>query len=56
MKRPRPWEVAHHFLEGYSHSSQPEVFPAAATQRTTQIRLGHGIIQRATNHPARVAD
>jgi alkanesulfonate monooxygenase SsuD/methylene tetrahydromethanopterin reductase-like flavin-dependent oxidoreductase (luciferase family) len=50
------WEVEHHFLEEYSHSPQPEVFLAAASQRTKQIRLGHGIIQLTTNHPARVAE
>ena len=50
------WEVEHHFLEEYSHSPQPEVFLAAASQRTKRIRLGHGIIQLTTNHPARVAE
>src|SRR5580704_2339877 len=50
------WEVEHYFLEEYSHSSAPEVFLAAASQRTSQIRLGHGIIQLTTNHPARVAE
>jgi len=50
------WEVEHHFLEEYSHSSAPEVFLGAASQRTKRIRLGHGIIQLPTNHPARVAE
>ncbi len=52
------WEVEHHFLEEYSHSSAPEVFLAAASQRTTKMRLGHGIIQTAPayNHPARTAE
>ena len=50
------WEVEHHFLEEYSHSSAPEVFLAAASQRTKRIRLGHGIVQLPTNHPARVAE
>ncbi|HEY9389530.1 MAG TPA: LLM class flavin-dependent oxidoreductase [Mycobacteriales bacterium] len=52
------WEVEHHFLAEYSHSSAPEVFLAAASQRTSRIRLGHGIIQLppAVNHPARVAE
>jgi alkanesulfonate monooxygenase SsuD/methylene tetrahydromethanopterin reductase-like flavin-dependent oxidoreductase (luciferase family) len=50
------WEVEHHFLEEYSHSPQPEVFLAAASQRTKDIRLGYGIIQLPTNHPARVAE
>jgi len=52
------WEVEHHFLEEYSHSSAPEVFLAAASQRTRAIRLGHGIVQlpMGFNHPARVAE
>jgi alkanesulfonate monooxygenase SsuD/methylene tetrahydromethanopterin reductase-like flavin-dependent oxidoreductase (luciferase family) len=52
------WEVEHHFLEEYSHSSAPEVFLAAAAMRTRRIRLGHGIVQipPAVNHPARVAE
>jgi alkanesulfonate monooxygenase SsuD/methylene tetrahydromethanopterin reductase-like flavin-dependent oxidoreductase (luciferase family) len=52
------WLVEHHFLEEYSHSSAPELFLAAASQRTTNIRLGHGIVQAlpAINHPARVAE
>jgi alkanesulfonate monooxygenase SsuD/methylene tetrahydromethanopterin reductase-like flavin-dependent oxidoreductase (luciferase family) len=45
------WEVEHHFLEEYSHSPSPESFLAAASQRTKQIRLGHGIYQLTTNHP-----
>src|SRR5919199_3496414 len=52
------WEVEHHFLEEYSHSSAPEVFLGAASQRTKRIRLGHGIVLLpvAYNHPARVAE
>ncbi|GIW42218.1 MAG: luciferase [Candidatus Binatia bacterium] len=52
------WEVEHHFLEEYSHSSAPEVFLAAASQRSRRIRLGHGIVLMppAYNHPARVAE
>lgn len=50
------WEVEHHFLEEYSHSAAPEVFLGAASQRTSNIRLGHGIVQLTTNHPARVAE
>ncbi|HTY80152.1 MAG TPA: LLM class flavin-dependent oxidoreductase [Candidatus Bathyarchaeia archaeon] len=52
------WEVEHHFLEEYSHSSAPEVFLAAASQRTKQIRLGHGIVLMPPgyNHPARIAE
>jgi len=52
------WEVEHHFLEEYSHSSAPEVFLAACSQRTRRIRLGHGIVIMPPryNHPARVAE
>ena len=50
------WEVEHHFLEEYSHSSAPEVFLSAASQRTKRIRVGHGIFQLTTNHPAMVAE
>ena len=52
------WEVEHHFLEEYSHSSAPEVFLAACSQRTKNMRLGHGIILTAPkfNHPARTAE
>src|SRR3989449_4901374 len=52
------WEVEHHFLEEYSHSSAPEIFLAAASQRTKRIRLGHGIVLMPPgyNHPARVAE
>lgn len=52
------WLVEHHFLEEYSHSSAPEVFLGALTQRTKRMRLGHGIcvMPPAINHPARVAE
>ena len=52
------WEVEHHFLEEYSHSSAPEVFLAACSQRTRRIRLGQGIRQviPGYNHPARTAE
>ena len=52
------WEVEHHFLEEYSHSSAPEVFLAACARNTKQIRLGHGVVLTAPgyNHPARVAE
>ena len=50
------WMVEHHFLEEYSHCPAPELFLGAASQRTRNIRLGHGILQLTTNHPARVAE
>jgi len=52
------WAQEHHFLEEYSHSSAPEVFLAACSQRTQRIRLGHGIAVMSPrfNPPARVAE
>jgi len=52
------WEVEHHFLEEYSHSSASDVFLAAASQRTQRIRLGVGILPLPPGyqHPARVAE
>ena len=52
------WEVEHHFLEEYSHSSASEVFLAACSQRTQNIRLGFGIVASPPGyqHPARVAE
>ena len=52
------WQVEHHFLDEYSHSSAPEVFLATAAGRTERIRLGHGIRQVIPNynHPARTAE
>ncbi|MEP7279702.1 MAG: LLM class flavin-dependent oxidoreductase [Bacteroidota bacterium] len=52
------WVQEHHFLEEYCHSSAPEVFLAACSQRTKNIRLGHGItiMSPKVNHPARIAE
>jgi alkanesulfonate monooxygenase SsuD/methylene tetrahydromethanopterin reductase-like flavin-dependent oxidoreductase (luciferase family) len=52
------WATEHHFLEEYAHSSAPEVFLAACSQRTKNARIGHGIVQMPSyiNHPARVAE
>src|SRR5882757_6270228 len=52
------WEVEHHFLEEYAHSSAPEVFLAACAARTKNIRIGHGVVLAPPgyNHPARVAE
>jgi alkanesulfonate monooxygenase SsuD/methylene tetrahydromethanopterin reductase-like flavin-dependent oxidoreductase (luciferase family) len=52
------WATEHHFLEEYAHSSAPEVFLAACSQRTKNVRIGHGIVQMPPhiNHPARVAE
>ena len=52
------WLVEHHFLEGYSHSSAPEVFLGAVSQRTERIRIGHGVVALlpSMNPPVRVAE
>ncbi len=52
------WAVEHHFLTEFAHSSAPEVFLAAASQRTERIRLGHGVtlLPHQFNHPIRVAE
>jgi alkanesulfonate monooxygenase SsuD/methylene tetrahydromethanopterin reductase-like flavin-dependent oxidoreductase (luciferase family) len=52
------WTVEHHFLEEYSHSSAPEVFYGAVTQRTHNIRIGHGVrlLPFRFNHPIKVAE
>jgi alkanesulfonate monooxygenase SsuD/methylene tetrahydromethanopterin reductase-like flavin-dependent oxidoreductase (luciferase family) len=52
------WAVEHHFLVEFAHSSAPEVFLAAAAQRTARIRIGHGVVLLPAkfNHPIRVAE
>jgi len=52
------WEVEHHFLTEFAHSSAPEVFLAAVSQRTKRIRIGHGVtlLPHKFNHPIRVAE
>ena len=51
------WVAEHHFLEEYSHSSAPEVFLGAVSQRTKRLRLGHGVMLMLPQytHPARAA-
>ena len=50
------WMVEHHFLTEFAHSSAPEVFLGALTQRTSKMRLGHGVVLLPVNHPIRVAE
>jgi alkanesulfonate monooxygenase SsuD/methylene tetrahydromethanopterin reductase-like flavin-dependent oxidoreductase (luciferase family) len=52
------WEVEHHGLYEYSHSSAPEVFLAFVAARTQRIRLGHGVtlLPQRYNHPLRIAE
>jgi len=37
------WTTEHHFLAELSHLSAPEVLYAAVAQRTSTIRIGHGV-------------
>jgi len=50
--------VEHHFLVEYSHSSAPEVFLGAVSQRTKNVRIGQGValLPGPFNHPIRVAE
>ena len=52
------WEVEHHGLYEYSHSSAPEVFLAFVAAKTRNVRLGRGITltPHRYNHPIRIAE
>ncbi len=52
------WEVEHHGLLEYSHSSAPEIFLSFVAARTSRIRVGHGVVllPGRYNHPMRVAE
>lgn len=50
------WSAEHHFLDEYSHASAPDLVFAAASQRTSQIRFGHGIVQLPSNNAFRVTE
>lgn len=52
------WEVEHHGLYEYSHSSAPEVFLSFVAARTERIRIGHGVtlLPHRYNHPIRIAE
>ncbi len=52
------WIVEHHFLKEFAHSSAPEVMLGALAERTSRIRLGHGVslMLGEINHPIRVAE
>src|SRR5438046_1085917 len=52
------WAVEHHFLQEFARCSAPEVFLAAAAQRSKRIRIGPGVVllPNRFNHPIRVAE
>ncbi len=52
------WTVEHHFQPGFAHSSAPEVLYGAVSQRTSKIRIGHGVVLLPFpyNHPVRIAE
>ena len=52
------WTVEHHFLEEYSHCSNPEVLYGAIAARTERMRLGYGVrlMPKPYNHPVRSAE
>ena len=52
------WTVEHHFLQEYSHCSNPEVLYGAIAARTENIRLGYGVrlMPKPYNHPVRTAE
>ena len=52
------WTVEHHFLDEYSHCSNPEVLYGAIASRTKRMRLGYGVrlMPKPYNHPVRTAE
>ena len=52
------WTVEHHFLEEFSHCSNPEVLYGAIASRTENIRIGYGVrlLPQPYNHPIRTAE
>ena len=52
------WTVEHHFLEEYSHCSNPEVLYGAIAAKTENIRIGYGVrlMPKPYNHPVRTAE
>ena len=52
------WTVEHHFLEEFSHCSNPEILYGNIAARTSKLRLGYGVrlLPKPYNHPIRTAE
>jgi alkanesulfonate monooxygenase SsuD/methylene tetrahydromethanopterin reductase-like flavin-dependent oxidoreductase (luciferase family) len=52
------WTVEHHFLEEYSHCSNPEVLYGHIAALTENIKIGYGVrlLPKPYNHPIRTAE
>ena len=52
------WSVEHHFLDEFSHCSNPEVLYGAIAARTSTLRIGYGVrlTPKPYNHPVRTAE
>jgi alkanesulfonate monooxygenase SsuD/methylene tetrahydromethanopterin reductase-like flavin-dependent oxidoreductase (luciferase family) len=52
------WTVEHHFLEEFSHCSNPEVLYGHIAAKTSTLRLGYGVrlMPKPYNHPVRTAE
>ncbi|NQZ95776.1 MAG: LLM class flavin-dependent oxidoreductase [Myxococcales bacterium] len=52
------WTVEHHFLDEFSHCSNPEILYGAIAARTTTLRIGYGVrlTPKPYNHPIRTAE
>ncbi len=52
------WTVEHHFLEEFSHCSNPEVLYGHIAAKTSKLRLGYGVrlLPKPYNHPIRTAE
>ena len=50
--------MEHHFLEEYSHCSNPEILYGAIAARTSTMRIGYGVrlLPKPYNHPIRTAE
>src|SRR4026209_2593836 len=52
------WEVQHHGLFEYSHSSAPGIILSVVAAQTRRIRIGRGctLLPYRYNHPIRIAE